>query len=62
VTNGPALGVYASADPKVIEKTGRAIASRDLADEYGFTDVDGTLPAGPLHDRQAGTPGALSHR
>ena len=58
---GRAIAALA-ADPKVIEKTGRAIASRDLADEYGFTDVDGTLPAGPLHDRQAGTPGALSHR
>ena len=25
--------------------------SRDLADEYGFTDVDGRLPAGPLRHR-----------
>ena len=40
-----------SADPKVIEKSGQAFASRDLADEYGFTDVDGSLPKGPLHER-----------
>lgn len=31
--------------------SGQAIASRSLADEYGFTDVDGSLPDGPLHDR-----------
>ncbi len=34
--------------------SGEAIASRTLADEYGFTDVDGTLPDGPLHDRPKG--------
>lgn len=38
-------------DTKVLERTGRALTSRDLADEYGFTDVDGTLPKGPLHGR-----------
>lgn len=31
--------------------TGQAVTSRDMADSYGFTDVDGSLPAGPLHDR-----------
>jgi len=31
--------------------SGQAVASRTLADHYGFTDVDGSLPAGPLHDR-----------
>ncbi|MYB10056.1 MAG: SDR family NAD(P)-dependent oxidoreductase [Acidimicrobiia bacterium] len=31
--------------------TGRAVSARDMADAYGFTDVDGRLPAGPLHDR-----------
>ncbi len=31
--------------------SGQAVASRTLADEYGFTDVDGSLPDGPLHDR-----------
>ena len=29
----------------------QAIASRTLADTYGFTDVDGTLPDGPLEHR-----------
>lgn len=31
--------------------TGHAVAARDMADAYGFTDIDGRLPAGPLHDR-----------
>ncbi|MFK7896326.1 MAG: SDR family NAD(P)-dependent oxidoreductase [Myxococcota bacterium] len=38
-------------DPKQIARTGQALISRALADEYGFTDVDGSLPAGPLHKR-----------
>ena len=40
-----------AADPDVLRLTGRALASRDLADLYGFTDVDGSLPDGPLQDR-----------
>ena len=36
--------------------TGQALPSRDLADHYGYTDVDGTLPDGPLHDRPQGVP------
>jgi NAD(P)-dependent dehydrogenase (short-subunit alcohol dehydrogenase family) len=40
-----------AADPDVLRHTGRALASRDLADEYGFTDVDGSLPDGPLKER-----------
>ena len=40
-----------AADPDVLRLTGRALASRDLADQYGFTDVDGSLPDGPLQDR-----------
>jgi NAD(P)-dependent dehydrogenase (short-subunit alcohol dehydrogenase family) len=43
--------VALATDPEVSKKSGRAFASRDLADEYGFTDVDGTLPRGPVHDR-----------
>ena len=31
--------------------TGQAVSARGMADSYGFTDVDGRLPAGPLHDR-----------
>jgi NAD(P)-dependent dehydrogenase (short-subunit alcohol dehydrogenase family) len=45
--------VALASDPKVIEKSGRAWPSRTLADEYGFTDVDGSLPKGPLHERPA---------
>jgi len=40
-----------AADPGALRFTGRALASRELADVYGFTDVDGRLPAGPLHER-----------
>jgi NAD(P)-dependent dehydrogenase (short-subunit alcohol dehydrogenase family) len=40
-------------DPDVLARSGRAFASRELADAYGFRDVDGGLPAGPLHDRPA---------
>jgi len=40
-----------AADPDVLRHTGKALASRDLADLYGFTDVDGTLPDGPLQER-----------
>ena len=43
--------VALATDPKVLERSGRAWPSRELADAYGFTDVDGTLPKGPLHDR-----------
>ena len=38
-------GVAALADdPKVLDKTGKALRVADLADEYGFTDVDGSVP------------------
>jgi NAD(P)-dependent dehydrogenase (short-subunit alcohol dehydrogenase family) len=50
--------VALACDPDVLAKTGRAIASRDLADEYGFTDVDGSLPKGPLHERPDSVPGS----
>lgn len=43
-----------AADPEVIERTGRALVSRDLADEFGFSDVDGRLPDGPMHERPKG--------
>ena len=38
-------------DPQILEKSGRAHTARDLAVEYGFRDLDGRLPPGPLHDR-----------
>ncbi|MGI9600418.1 MAG: SDR family NAD(P)-dependent oxidoreductase [Acidimicrobiales bacterium] len=43
--------VQLAADDEVSRWSGQAIASRTLADVYGFTDIDGSLPAGPLHDR-----------
>ena len=46
--------VALASDPDVLARSGRVFASRDLADEYGFTDVDGSLPKGPLRDRPRG--------
>ena len=40
-----------AADADAARWSGRALAVRELADDYGFTDVDGRLPGGPLHDR-----------
>ncbi len=42
--SGRAVAALA-ADPNVIEKTGHALVVAELAREYGFTDVDGTVPA-----------------
>ncbi|MGY1711333.1 SDR family oxidoreductase [Geodermatophilus sp. SYSU D00758] len=33
-----------AADPRVAERSGRVLTSWDLAEEYGFTDVDGRRP------------------
>ena len=46
---------HLAADPAMQEHSGRALTSRSLADRYGFVDVDGSLPRGPLHER----PGSL---
>jgi NAD(P)-dependent dehydrogenase (short-subunit alcohol dehydrogenase family) len=43
--------VALATDPDVARWSGRAVSARELADEYGFTDVDGKLPAGPLRHR-----------
>jgi dehydrogenase/reductase SDR family member 1 len=40
-----------AADPEVVRFTGTPVTARDLADVYGFTDIDGTMPNGPMHDR-----------
>jgi NAD(P)-dependent dehydrogenase (short-subunit alcohol dehydrogenase family) len=40
-----------AADSDARRWSGRALAARELADAYQFTDVDGRLPAGPLHER-----------
>jgi len=38
-------GIVAMAsDPEVLYRTGRAFTTHTLAVEYGFVDVDGTLP------------------
>lgn len=43
----PGRGVVAlGADPEVGRFCGRILTTRQLADEYGFTDVDGSLPKG----------------
>ena len=36
--------VALAADPKVMTKTGLTLATWDLAEEYGFTDLDGKQP------------------
>lgn len=40
---GRAIAALA-ADPQIMEKTGQTLATWDLAEEYGFTDLDGTQP------------------
>lgn len=40
---GKAVAALA-ADPNVATKSGKALMSGDLAEEYGFTDADGTQP------------------
>jgi NAD(P)-dependent dehydrogenase (short-subunit alcohol dehydrogenase family) len=40
-----------AADPEVLRRTGLALASHDLALLYGFRDLDGSLPDGPLEER-----------
>jgi dehydrogenase/reductase SDR family member 1 len=34
-------------DPDVMKKSGQVFTSRDLGDEYGFVDIDGSKPANP---------------
>jgi NAD(P)-dependent dehydrogenase (short-subunit alcohol dehydrogenase family) len=41
--------VALASDPEVRRFSGRAVAAHDLALGYGFRDVDGRLPAGPIH-------------
>ena len=38
-----------AADPKIMDRTGRALATWGLYEEYGFTDVDGTQPDFAAH-------------
>ncbi|MFF2789059.1 SDR family oxidoreductase [Streptomyces sp. NPDC058049] len=41
--------VALAADPDVMARTGRALATWDLCKEYGFTDADGTQPDFAAH-------------
>ena len=41
--------VALATDADVSRWSGRAVTVRDLADQYGFRDVDGRLPPGPMH-------------
>ncbi len=41
---GRAVAALAS-DPKLIEKTGKVLVVAELAERYGFDDIDGTRPA-----------------
>ncbi len=47
---GRAVAALAT-DERILERSGQALVSRELADEFGFTDVDGGLPDGPMHRR-----------
>ncbi|MFB8438037.1 hypothetical protein ACFC7A_03165 [Streptomyces niveus] len=38
-----------AADPDVMAKSGRALATWGLYEEYGFTDADGTRPDFAAH-------------
>jgi len=41
-------------DERVLDRTGEALISRELADDYGFTDLGGKLPKGPMRHRPKG--------
>lgn len=45
-----------AADPNVMAKTGQALATWDLAPEYGFTDIDGRQPHWARYFREKGHP------
>ena len=45
---------HLAADSNRLEDSGSALTSRSLADRYGFRDVDGSLPDGPMHKRPQG--------
>jgi len=52
---GQAVAALA-ADPKVSEKSGRALTSWDLSDEYGFCDIDGRKPHWGNYAKKHGLP------
>ena len=44
--------VALASDPEIMSKTGTALATWNLAKEYGFTDLDGTQPDWGAHARR----------
>ncbi len=52
---GQAVAALAG-DPNVHEKSGRALTSWDLSDEYGFSDVDGRRPHWGNYAEKQGLP------
>jgi NAD(P)-dependent dehydrogenase (short-subunit alcohol dehydrogenase family) len=42
-----------AADPRIMAKSGRALSSWDLSEEYGFTDIDGSKPHWGRHWEKA---------
>lgn len=52
-----AQGVAAlAADPNVADKSGKALTSWDLSDEYGFIDIDGRKPHWGNYAKKQGLP------
>jgi NAD(P)-dependent dehydrogenase (short-subunit alcohol dehydrogenase family) len=43
-----------AADPQIMRKSGKALSSWELSDEYGFTDVDGRRPHWGNYAKQHG--------
>lgn len=43
IYSGRAVAALAG-DPNIMEKSGKVFTTRDLGDEYGFTDIDGAQP------------------
>lgn len=43
-------------DPHIMDKSGRRFIAAVLAEEYGFTDLDGTRPAPPSYAQHHGEP------
>lgn len=42
-----------AADPQIMQRSGQALATWNLAKDYGFTDVDGTQPDWGSHGKRA---------
>ena len=46
-TEFPGMAIaHLAADPNYIAKTGKILLTSDLAKEYGFKDLDGSIPEG----------------